>query len=90
MRFYQGDLLEPLLRQEKADIVVSNPPYISEEEMADLSEIVRFHEPPHALTDSGDGLKFYKRFMDDIPLVMKEKVFVVLKSDGNRAKRSKS
>ncbi len=58
--------------------------------MADLSEIVRFHEPPHALTDSGDGLKFYKRFMDDIPLVMKEKVFVVLKSDGNRAKRSKS
>lgn len=45
--------------------------------MADLSEIVRFHEPSHALTDGGDGLKFYKRFMEDIPLVMKDKVFVV-------------
>ncbi len=49
--------------REKADIIVSNPPYISEEEMADLSDIVRFHEPLHALTDGGDGLKFYKRFM---------------------------
>ncbi|MCY7764103.1 peptide chain release factor N(5)-glutamine methyltransferase [Bacillus inaquosorum] len=78
VRFYQGDLLEPFIKAgKKADIVVSNPPYISEEEMADLSEIVRFHEPLHALTDGGDGLKFYKQFMEDIPLVMKEKVFVV-------------
>ncbi|MDL9993642.1 peptide chain release factor N(5)-glutamine methyltransferase [Bacillus stercoris] len=78
VRFYQGDLLEPFIKAgKKADIIVSNPPYISEEEMADLSEIVRFHEPLHALTDGGDGLKFYKRFMEDIPLVMKEKVFVV-------------
>lgn len=76
--FYQGDLLEPFIKAgKKADIIVSNPPYISEEEMADLSEIVRFHEPLHALTDGGDGLKFYKRFMEDIPLVMKDKVFVV-------------
>lgn len=78
VRFYQGDLLEPFIKAgKKADIIVSNPPYISEEEMADLSEIVRFHEPLHALTDGGDGLKFYKRFMEDIPLVMKDKVFVV-------------
>ncbi|AUZ40838.1 MULTISPECIES: peptide chain release factor N(5)-glutamine methyltransferase [Bacillus] len=78
VRFYQGDLLEPFIKAgKKADIIVSNPPYISEEEMADLSEIVRFHEPLHALTDGGDGLKFYKRFMEDIPLVMKENVFVV-------------
>lgn len=78
VRFYQGDLLEPFIKTgKKADIIVSNPPYISEEEMADLSEIVRFHEPLHALTDGGDGLKFYKRFMEDIPLVMKDKVFVV-------------
>ncbi|MEK5084112.1 peptide chain release factor N(5)-glutamine methyltransferase [Bacillus sp. FSL H8-0515] len=78
VRFYQGDLLEPFIKAgKKADIIVSNPPYISEEEMADLSEIVRFHEPLHALTDGGDGLKFYKQFMEDIPLVMKDKVFVV-------------
>lgn len=45
--------------------------------MADLSEIVRFHEPLHALTDGGNGLKFYKRFMEAIPLVMKNTALVV-------------
>lgn len=85
VRFYQGDLLEPFIKAgKKADIIVSNPPYISEEEMADLSEIVRFHEPLHALTDGGDGLKFYKRFMEDIPLVMKDKVFVVFEIGWNQ------
>ncbi|QWF74190.1 peptide chain release factor N(5)-glutamine methyltransferase [Bacillus subtilis] len=85
VRFYQGDLLEPFIKAgKKADIIVSNPPYISEEEMADLSEIVRFHEPLHALTDGADGLKFYKRFMEDIPLVMKDKVFVVFEIGWNQ------
>ncbi|MHA6487363.1 peptide chain release factor N(5)-glutamine methyltransferase [Bacillus cabrialesii] len=85
VHFYQGDLLEPfIMAGKKADIIVSNPPYISEEEMADLSEIVRFHEPLHALTDGGDGLEFYKRFMEDIPLVMKNKVFVVFEIGWNQ------
>ncbi|MDN8817553.1 methyltransferase, partial [Staphylococcus aureus] len=31
--FIGGDLLEPLIkRQKKADVIVSNPPYISEED----------------------------------------------------------
>ncbi|KAA6448085.1 peptide chain release factor N(5)-glutamine methyltransferase [Bacillus atrophaeus] len=76
--FFEGDLLEPFIKEgKKADIIVSNPPYISEEEMADLSNVVRFHEPLHALTDGGDGLRFYKRFMEDIPRVMNEKALVV-------------
>ncbi|QJC98054.1 Peptide chain release factor N(5)-glutamine methyltransferase [Bacillus mojavensis] len=78
VHFLQGDLLEPFIKAgKKADIIVSNPPYISEEEMADLSETVRFHEPLHALTDGGNGLKFYKRFMEAIPLVMKNTALVV-------------
>ncbi len=72
--------------REKADIIVSNPPYISEEEMADLSDIVRFHEPLHALTDGGDGLKFYKRFMEEPPLVMKDKALVVFEIGYNQGK----
>ncbi|MED1121895.1 peptide chain release factor N(5)-glutamine methyltransferase [Bacillus atrophaeus] len=76
--FFEGDLLEPFIKEgKKADIIVSNPPYISEEEMADLSNVVRFHEPLHALTDGGDGLRFYKRFMEDIPRVMNDKALVV-------------
>lgn len=41
------------------DLIVSNPPYIAEAEMADLSPEVR-HEPRMALTPGGDGLAAYR------------------------------
>ena len=41
------------------DLVVSNPPYIAEAEMADLSPEV-LHEPRAALTPGGDGLDAYR------------------------------
>ncbi len=42
------------------DLIVSNPPYIAEEEMADLGPSVRDWEPRGALTDEGDGLSAYR------------------------------
>lgn len=41
------------------DLIVSNPPYIALEEMADLQVEVREHDPRMALTDEGDGLSAY-------------------------------
>lgn len=38
------------------DLIVSNPPYISRDEMEELAPEVRDHEPRAALTDEGDGL----------------------------------
>ena len=76
--FLCGDLLEPLIaRQKKADVIVSNPPYISEEDMRTLSDVVRLHEPAGALTDGADGLQFYKRFMKEIPSVIADQALVV-------------
>src|SRR5690625_3402751 len=43
------------------DLVVSNPPYITEAEMAGLAREVREHEPRIALTPGGDGLDAYRR-----------------------------
>lgn len=43
------------------DLVVSNPPYIAEAEMADLAPEVRDWEPRVALTPGGDGLDAYRR-----------------------------
>ena len=49
------------------DLIVSNPPYISIDEMADLSPEVREHEPRLALTDEGDGLGAYRRIAASAP-----------------------
>lgn len=49
------------------DLIVSNPPYISAEEMAGLSPDVRNWEPHLALTPGGDGLACYRRIAKDMP-----------------------
>jgi release factor glutamine methyltransferase len=42
------------------DLVLSNPPYIAADEMADLAPEVRDWEPHLALTPGGDGLDAYR------------------------------
>ncbi|WP_170549283.1 peptide chain release factor N(5)-glutamine methyltransferase [Ruegeria atlantica] len=49
------------------DLIVANPPYISLEEMQDLSPEVREHEPRMALTDEGDGLGAYRHIAASAP-----------------------
>ncbi len=42
------------------DVIVSNPPYISSEELSSLDPSVRDYEPTWALDGGPDGLRFYK------------------------------
>ncbi|HMC56329.1 MAG TPA: peptide chain release factor N(5)-glutamine methyltransferase [Gemmatimonadaceae bacterium] len=54
-----GDLLDavtPLLVATAADVIVSNPPYIAFEEIADLPASVRDWEPTTALVSAENGL----------------------------------
>ena len=46
----------------KYDLIISNPPYISLEEIDDLDVEVLLYDPLNALTDYGDGLSFYQYF----------------------------
>ncbi|WP_323020183.1 peptide chain release factor N(5)-glutamine methyltransferase [Pararhodobacter sp.] len=55
--FRQGDWFGPV--EGRFDLIVSNPPYIAEAEMAGLApEVLR--EPRMALTPGGDGLDAYR------------------------------
>tara|TARA_B100001750_G_scaffold207382_1_gene185695 strand:+ start:412 stop:756 length:345 start_codon:yes stop_codon:yes gene_type:complete len=43
------------------DVIVSNPPYISLNQISSLEFSVQHYDPQNALTDNHDGLTFYKR-----------------------------
>lgn len=58
--FEKGDLLEPF-QGKKADLIVCNPPYVSEKEYHALDLSVKNYEPKLALVGGEDGLLFYKR-----------------------------
>ncbi|MFC7786675.1 peptide chain release factor N(5)-glutamine methyltransferase [Rossellomorea sp. GCM10028870] len=77
VRFFAGDLLQPLIADGvKLDILLSNPPYIPLTDRETLSDIVIDHEPELALFGGEDGYDLYKRFMDELPRVMKEKCLI--------------
>ncbi|MBJ2152614.1 peptide chain release factor N(5)-glutamine methyltransferase [Paracoccus sp. IB05] len=56
---------------EKADLIVSNPPYITLDAMAGLEPEVRDHEPHLALTDFGDGLSAYRAIATQAPAALR-------------------
>ena len=77
IEFIQGDLLQPLMEQERnIDIVLSNPPYIPEGDIQTMSDIVTEFEPHRALFAGEDGLVLYKRLCEELPLVVKEKAII--------------
>jgi release factor glutamine methyltransferase len=45
------------------DIIVSNPPYVAENEFAGLAPELRVFEPKMALSDMSDGYAFYRRIL---------------------------
>lgn len=59
--FMCGDLFEPV--RGPFDIIVSNPPYISEEEFALLAPEVRGYEPRSALVAGPDGTEIHRRLV---------------------------
>ena len=62
--FLQSDLYENFPREIRFDIIVSNPPYISTDEIARIEKQVRDFEPKLALDGGRDGLDFYKKIIN--------------------------
>lgn len=62
--FIKSDMFEKI--DGTYDIIVSNPPYIASEDIADLDEEVRDHDPLLALDGGAFGLKFYNIIHDNL------------------------
>lgn len=55
---------------QKFDLLVSNPPYVSDAEMPNLSDEIRLWEPAIALTPGGDGLSAYRLIAAELENVL--------------------
>lgn len=55
----------------KFDLIVSNPPYITTEEMTQLPDSVKNYEPHLALHGGDDGLDFYRAIADKYRTALK-------------------
>jgi release factor glutamine methyltransferase len=71
--FIRQDIFDnPFPFDSKYDIIVSNPPYVDSSEYNNLQKEIIEHEPRFAVTDDGDGLKYYRRICEVANSVMKE------------------
>ncbi|MCX9440247.1 50S ribosomal protein L3 N(5)-glutamine methyltransferase [Vibrio cholerae] len=59
------------LPQEQYDLIVTNPPYVDQEDMDSLPSEFR-HEPELGLAAGSDGLKLARRILANAPLYLKE------------------
>lgn len=63
IEFLQGDLLAAVPPASQFELLVSNPPYVPEGEIAQLDADVRNHEPLHALKAGADGMLFLNQIV---------------------------
>ncbi len=83
-----GDLFEPLvpyLNSEKFDLIVCNPPYVSEAEYEGLAKNVKDYEPKLALLAGADGLDVYRRVIPSAPEFLKEDGGLILEIGATQA-----
>ncbi|APF24082.1 protein-(glutamine-N5) methyltransferase, release factor-specific [Clostridium butyricum] len=89
--FSKSDLLDVSIKaSKKYDIIVSNPPYIEEEEIEKLMDDVQKYEPHTALSGGIDGLDFYKKIVNQSIEVLNENGILAFEIGYNQGKTVKS
>lgn len=81
--FVQSDWFSAI--EGRFDLVVSNPPYIALDEMADLAIEVRAHDPFCALSDGGDGLGAYRSIAAGIGRVLRPNGMILVEIGPSQA-----
>ncbi|MBC2254985.1 peptide chain release factor N(5)-glutamine methyltransferase [Listeria ivanovii] len=77
VRFVETDLLEAFKQNgEHFDMILANPPYISEAEKETMSDYVLKNEPALALFAENDGFAIYERFVADLKFVLNSSFWV--------------
>ena len=73
--FRIGSWFEPFSEDEKFDIIVSNPPYLTTKEY--VEDVVKNNEPDVALYGGDDGLKFYRLILENAQKYVNKEKFII-------------
>ncbi|WP_418964866.1 peptide chain release factor N(5)-glutamine methyltransferase [Cetobacterium sp.] len=84
LKFIKSDVFSNI-KDMDYDMIISNPPYIPQEEYEELMPEVKKHEPQRALTDNGDGYYFYKKISEEAPKYLKDGGYLAFEVGYNQA-----
>ena len=89
VRFVNSDLLG-CFATSSFDMIISNPPYVSKAEYAELSAQIRRHEPRTALLGGEDGLEHIRKIAATAGRVLREGGFLLLEIGAGQAENAES
>ena len=73
---------------EKFDLIVSNPPYLTKKELENISYEIKNYEPLIALDGGDDGLNFYRDFSKKINKIMNVNSYLLVEIGEEQLKDS--
>ncbi|MCC6285846.1 MAG: peptide chain release factor N(5)-glutamine methyltransferase [Phycisphaerales bacterium] len=94
--FAEGDLLEPVRSYPGlgagagagAHFIVSNPPYIPDDEWPAVASNVKDHEPTLALRAGPDGMRFVAPLIEGAPALLRERGMLLIELASSRAEQA--
>jgi release factor glutamine methyltransferase len=90
IKFLRSDIFSGLeKKQDKFDLIISNPPYISRGEFGGLAKEISF-EPVSALEAGQDGLDFYRRIIRQAAFYLTDDGLLALEAGAGQASRVKT
>lgn len=78
VEFLSGDLFAAIEDDRQFEMIVTNPPYIRDDELATLPRDIADFEPRGALAAGKSGLDFIRRIIEDAPRYLVERGWLVM------------
>ena len=81
IKFFCGDLLSPISKKIKFDIIVANLPYLTIDQLKVTEKEIQLYEPKIALLAGKEETMLYSRLLEQIPDYIKRNGLVFLEID---------
>jgi release factor glutamine methyltransferase len=78
IRFFAGDLFEPVPEAGRFDFILCNPPYIPTADIAKLAPGVRDYEPRQAIDGGPDGFAVFDRLIAEAPRYLRPGGYLIV------------